>query len=72
VDTVTVAHILGHRDPSMVSRVYGMVQHDPKHMSESVKKARKIQDTVYGVRREEPDPDAGGGSSESKGYRLSP
>jgi integrase len=40
VDTVTLSHILGHRDPSMVSRVYGQVQLDPNHMANSVKKAK--------------------------------
>jgi len=45
VDTVTLAHILGHRDPSMVSKVYGLVQQDPEHMAASVNKARKVQET---------------------------
>jgi integrase len=40
VDTVTVAHLLGHRDPSMVSRVYGHVQQDPEHMAAAAKRAK--------------------------------
>jgi integrase len=42
VDTVTVAHLLGHRDPSMVSRVYGHVQQDPEHMTDAVKRAKRL------------------------------
>lgn len=41
VDTVTVAHLMGHRDPSMVSRVYGQVQHDPEHMAASANKVKR-------------------------------
>lgn len=40
LDTVTVAHLMGHADPSMVSKVYGMVQHDPEHMAAAATKAR--------------------------------
>ena len=40
VDTVTLAHLLGHRDPSMVSRVYGQVQQDPIHMADAAKRAK--------------------------------
>lgn len=43
VDTVTVAHLLGHRDPSMVSKVYGQVQHDPEHMAKSARRAKRIK-----------------------------
>jgi len=43
VDTVTVAHLLGHRDPSMISKVYGQVQQDPEHMAKSARKAKKIK-----------------------------
>lgn len=43
IDTVTVAHLLGHRDPSMVSRVYGQVQQDPEHMARSARKAKRIK-----------------------------
>lgn len=38
VDTVTLAHLMGHRDPSMVSRVYGQVQQDPEHMAAAIHK----------------------------------
>jgi integrase len=41
VDTVTVAHLLGHRDASMVSRVYGHVQQDPEHMAAAAKRAKR-------------------------------
>jgi len=40
VDTVTVAHLMGHRDPSMVSKVYGQVQQDPEHMANAAKRAK--------------------------------
>jgi integrase len=40
VDTVTVAHPMGHRDPSMVSKSYGQVQHDPEHMAEAARRAK--------------------------------
>jgi integrase len=43
IDTVTVAHLLGHRDPSMVSKVYGQVQQDPEHMAKSARKAKRIK-----------------------------
>jgi integrase len=43
IDTVTVAHLLGHRDASMVSRVYGMVQQDPTHMAAAARKAKTIK-----------------------------
>jgi integrase len=33
VDVVGLAHLMGHRDPSMISRVYGQVQHDPEYMA---------------------------------------
>jgi integrase len=43
VDTVTVAHLMGHRDPSMISKVYGQVQQDPKHMANSARRAKRIK-----------------------------
>lgn len=47
VDTVTVAHLLGHSDASMVSRVYAKVQQDPRFMAEAARRAK-------GVRAESP------------------
>ena len=41
LDTVTVAHFLGHRDGTMVSRIYGRVQQDPAYMAEAVRRAKK-------------------------------
>lgn len=41
IDTVTVAHLLGHRDPSMVSRIYGQVQNDPAHMASAAMRAKR-------------------------------
>jgi integrase len=41
LDTVTVAHLLGHRDPSMVSRVYGQVQNDPQYMASAALRAKR-------------------------------
>jgi integrase len=40
VDTVTLAHLLGHRDAAMISRVYGRVQQDPTFMAEAARKAK--------------------------------
>jgi integrase len=40
VDTVTVAHLLGHRDPSMVAKVYGHVQVDPEYMMRAARRAK--------------------------------
>jgi site-specific recombinase XerD len=37
IDTLTMGHLLGHRDPSMVSRVYGQVQNDPVHMASAAR-----------------------------------
>jgi integrase len=45
IDTVTVAHLLGHRDPSMVSRIYGQVQNDPAHMAAAAMRAKRTQVT---------------------------
>lgn len=46
VDTVTVAHLLGHADASMVSRVYAKVQQDPKFMAEAARRAKGRQADV--------------------------
>jgi integrase len=46
VDTVTLAHLLGHRDPSMISRVYGQVQQDPEHMANAARRAKGIRTDV--------------------------
>jgi integrase len=43
VDTVTVAHLLGHTDPSMVSRVYAKVQQDPRFMAEAARRAKGLE-----------------------------
>jgi integrase len=43
VDTVTVAHLMGHRDPSMVSKVYGHVQQDPEHMANAARRAKGLK-----------------------------
>lgn len=40
VDAVTVAHLMGHRDTSMIARFYGHVHQDPEHMARSARKAR--------------------------------
>jgi integrase len=40
VDTVTVAHLLGHADASMVSKVYAKVQQDPRFMAEAARRAK--------------------------------
>jgi integrase len=41
VDTVTVAHLLGHADASMISRVYAKVQQDPRFMAEAARRAKR-------------------------------
>lgn len=40
VDPVTAAHLLGHRDTAMISRVYAKVQQDPIHMRNAMKRAK--------------------------------
>ena len=40
VDTVTVAHLLGHKDAVMVSRVYAKVQQDPAFMAAAAERAK--------------------------------
>ena len=40
LDTVTVAHLLGHTDTSMISRVYAKVQQDPAFMAEAMRRAK--------------------------------
>jgi integrase len=40
IDTVTVAHLMGHRDGTMVSRIYGRVQQDPAHMAHAARRAK--------------------------------
>jgi hypothetical protein len=42
IDTLTMAHLLGHSNGAMVSRVYGQVQQDPAYMAASARKARGI------------------------------
>jgi integrase len=41
IDTVTVAHLMGHRDGTMVSRIYGRVQQDPAHMADAARRAKR-------------------------------
>lgn len=40
LDTVTVAHLLGHKDAVMVSRVYAKVQQDPEFMAAAARRAK--------------------------------
>jgi hypothetical protein len=44
VDVVGLAHLTGHCDPSMVSRVYARVQQDPEYMAGQAEKAKKKRD----------------------------
>lgn len=37
-DTVTLAHLVGHEDTSMISKVYGHVALDPEHMLKQAKR----------------------------------
>jgi site-specific recombinase XerD len=39
-DSVTVAALMGHRDPTMVAQVYSHVTKKPKFLSDAVKRAR--------------------------------
>lgn len=41
VDTVTVAHLMGHADVTMVSRVYGKVAQDKSWMAEAARRAKR-------------------------------
>lgn len=40
VDAVTVAHLMGHSDTTMIARFYGHVQQDVEHMTRAAKRAR--------------------------------
>jgi integrase len=40
VDTLTTAHLLGHVNGVMVSRIYGRVQQDPQFMAEAARRAK--------------------------------
>ncbi len=39
VDSLTVAILMGHRDPSMLAKVYQHLGHNPEHMHEQAKRA---------------------------------
>ena len=39
VDLATLAHLSGHRDATMISKVYSRVQADPVHMADSARRA---------------------------------
>jgi integrase len=41
VDVISLAHLLGHQDATMLSKVYAKVHQDPVHMADMAKKARK-------------------------------
>ena len=41
IDLLSVAHLLGHRDGTMISKVYGRVQDDPAHMADMARRAKK-------------------------------
>jgi integrase len=43
-DMVTLAHLMGHRDTSMISRVYAQVQHDPSYMADAANKTKRKLD----------------------------
>jgi integrase len=40
VDTVTLAHLVGHANATMISSVYGKVHQDPSHMAEAARRAK--------------------------------
>jgi integrase len=39
VDSLTVAILMGHKDPSMLARVYQHLSHNPEHMREQARRA---------------------------------
>ena len=41
IDVVSLAHLMGHRDPSMISKVYGQVQQDPEHMASLASRTKR-------------------------------
>jgi integrase len=45
VDVVGLAHLMGHRDPSMISKVYGQVQHDPEYMASLSRRTKRNRAT---------------------------
>lgn len=42
VDPLTVALLMGHKDPSMLARVYQHLSHSPEHMRDQARRATKI------------------------------
>ena len=42
VDSLTVALLMGHRDPAMLARVYQHLSHSPDHMQEQAKRATNL------------------------------
>ena len=42
VDALTVALLMGHKDPSMLARVYQHLSHSPDHMLEQAKRASQV------------------------------
>lgn len=43
LDALTVAVLMGHSDPSTLSRVYQHLSHNPQHMLEQARKAQKME-----------------------------
>jgi integrase len=35
--------LLGHRDATMVSKIYGRVQNDPEHMARAAERAKRVE-----------------------------
>lgn len=48
VDVIGLAHLMGHRDVSMLGRVYARVQQDPEYMASLLRKARPGRDQSAG------------------------
>lgn len=43
IDPLTVALLMGHKDPSMLARVYQHLSHSPGHMREQARRATKVE-----------------------------
>jgi integrase len=39
IDALTVAILMGHKDPSMLAKVYQHLSHNPRHLLEQARKA---------------------------------
>ncbi len=68
VDVITMAHLMGHRDPSMLSRVYAQVYRDQEYMAQSLNKKDKSDEG----KPKKPSVKKNAGANASKGGKAEP